>query len=76
MSTITTENLIVTNLTVETINGQPVSYFYSGTCDNSCSDDNCNGCDNCDDNGDCNKCYQPNPYPQCVTEAQCATGDT
>ena len=52
MSTITTENLIVTKLTVETINGQPVSYFYSGTCDNSCSDDNCNGCDNCDDNHD------------------------
>lgn len=63
MSSINAENIIVTNLNVEYINGQPVSYFGFGNSSDPCSQpDNCYDCDGEDDGG-CPQCFDlPSSY--------------
>ena len=73
MSSINAENITVTNLNVEYINGIPAASFgSSNNTGNPCDQpDNCYDC-----NADDNECPQCLPYPESNTGADGATGPT
>jgi hypothetical protein len=70
MSSINAENITVTNLNVEYINGYPASAFTGGGCGGGCGNNSCNLCEqsipSCDDSG----------CPQCLSYPTCSGGGT